>query len=95
MSDVQFDEDNSSWNLRAGQQVQPLFVRLLLKTGVVKDATQANYVLLGIAVCALLLTAWIIKSTFFSTPSAGRMAVPNGAFPQAFPAGQGASQIKP
>lgn len=94
MSDVQFDEDNPSWNFRAGQQVQPLFVRLLLKTGVVKDAKQANYVLLGIAACALLITAWIIKSTFFSAP-AGRTAVPNSAFPQAFPAGQGASQIRP
>ena len=86
MSDVQFEEDNSMnmnnrFAMAAGEP--PIMVKLLLKTGLVKDEKQANYVLIGIAAVSVLLTIWVVKSTFFgaSTPVAPPSGFPTGAFP--------------
>lgn len=67
MSNVEFDEGNFQSNRYAGQSAKmsmPAMVRLLLKTGLVKNEKQANYALIGIAVCAFLLTLYVIKDMF-------------------------------
>ena len=80
MSNVEF-EDN---DFPGGRPVSessgtPTLVRILLKFGVVKDEKQANYVLIGIAVCAVILTLFVIKGSFGGRPNPNQNAVPFGA----------------
>lgn len=65
MSNVEFEENNYSDNRFAPVSNEPSkLVKLILKTGLVKDEKQASYVLIGIAVCAVLLTFFVIKNSF-------------------------------
>jgi len=82
MSDVQFEENNFSGADRfaAASNQSPMLVKLLLKTGLVKDEKRANYVLIGIAVCAVLLTLFVIHSSF-GGGSPNRNILPPSAFP--------------
>ena len=63
---VGFEEENnfSADRFVAASGELPMMVKLLLKIGVVKNEKQANYVLIGIAVCAVLLTIWVVRSSF-------------------------------
>lgn len=58
MADIQFDEEQQ---YRQGYQTtqKPLFVRLVLATGIVSTDRQAEYVLLGVAAFMIIL-AFII-----------------------------------
>ncbi len=53
MQGIEFETDNES-SRNTGEQKQPTMVRWLLKLGV-KDSTTANYILLGIAACAVII----------------------------------------
>ncbi len=70
MSEVQFEE-----NTRASQPFfqtapkEPFLVGLVIKFKIAKDAEQANKVLIGMAICFFLLTLYVTKTSFFSTPS--------------------------
>ena len=60
MSNVQFEEGNyvgGRFDDTKGDT--PALVRLLLKTGMVKTEEQANYVLIGVAVCAFLAAFFV------------------------------------
>lgn len=85
MSDVQFDDNNPSGRFAPSVSGTPALVRLVLKTGIVKDEKQANYILIGIAVCAVLLTLYVLKSSFGSPSRSGVIS------PAAFPGGAPAS----
>ncbi len=67
MSNVQFEENNLPGDRLVPSGGLPTLVKLLLKTGLAKSEKQANYVLIGIAVCAVLLTVYVIKSSFGSS----------------------------
>lgn len=55
MSNVQFEEGTYvGGRFDAVSAETPVLVKFLLKTGLVKTEEQANYVLIGIAVCAFL-----------------------------------------
>ncbi|MBI2476514.1 MAG: hypothetical protein HYV67_04730 [Candidatus Taylorbacteria bacterium] len=81
MSDVQFEENSySTERFTPAPSGSPTLVKLLLKTGIVKNERQANYALVGIAVCATLLTLWVLKSSFNSGVRPDQNVAP-GAFP--------------
>lgn len=65
MSDVQFEENDLGTRPAMpgsfSQQTAPTLVRLVLKTGIVKEPKQANQVLIAIAICAFVLTLFVIK----------------------------------
>ncbi len=66
MSDVEF---NPNQNKYKGYQYEdnlksPKIIKTLLKTGLVKNEKQANYVLMGVAVVAILFTIILLTSTF-------------------------------
>ncbi len=70
MSNVEFEENNFSVGIPLQQATTtPTLVRLILKTGIAKDEKQANFVLIGVAVSAFLLTVYVIYSSFFSRPT--------------------------
>lgn len=55
MSNVQFEEGNYvGGRFDTVSADTPLLVKFLLKTGLVKTEEQANYALIGVAVCAFL-----------------------------------------
>ncbi|HEY9584218.1 MAG TPA: hypothetical protein VJI33_01365 [Candidatus Paceibacterota bacterium] len=64
MADVDFEEQN--WQVprrfdndkKSGSAI----TNLILKTGLVKDAKQANYVLIGIVVLFIAITFYIFRS---------------------------------
>ena len=87
MSDVEFEENNFPVG-RPFQEASPtpVLVSLLFKTGVVKSEKQANYVLIGISVCAIILTIIIIRSSFGGGASNQNVVVPNLDFPLPLPA---------
>lgn len=60
MSDIQFEEEQQ-FQRPAQSEQKPLFIRLVLATGVVSTDREAEYVLLGIAVFLVIL-AFIIPS---------------------------------
>lgn len=65
MSDIQFIEEQEFEHSKPIVQ-KPLFIRLVLKTGIVSTEKQANYILLGIVVfataCAFLIPSLIGSS---------------------------------
>lgn len=61
----------------------PTFVRLLLKTGIVKDRKQAEYVLLGAAALFFIISFVVFKNTFFNSPAPQQM--PPGFVPGNMP----------
>jgi len=66
MATVQFEDENNQAHYTSrsvlGAPVQPKMVSSLLKMGVIKDEKQAGFVLIGIAVAALALSAYLIFS---------------------------------
>ncbi len=77
MSDVQFEESNFQGRFTPVSSQLPTLVRLVLKTGLVKDEKQANYVLIGIAVVAVISTIFVIKSNFGGAQSGGDFVPPS------------------
>lgn len=62
MSDIQFDEDQESKrSISVGQK--PLFVRLVLATGIVSTDKAAEYILLGIVGLSLVIMTVVISSS--------------------------------
>lgn len=67
---VTFDEDQSNvFKSRAilGESVQPKMVRLLVKSGLVKDEKKAGYILIGATLFFILLSIIIAKSFIFGS----------------------------
>jgi len=66
MADIQFDEEQEfsrpSFSESASAEHQPILVRLVLKTGLVTDPKIAEYVLLGIAIVAFIVSIVIVTS---------------------------------
>jgi hypothetical protein len=58
MADIQFDEEQQ---FQQGYQVEqtPFFIRLVLATGIVSTDKQAQYLLLGLAVVAILISIYV------------------------------------
>ena len=80
MPNVQFDDGGLSAERFAMASARtPALVAFLLKTGLVKSARQANYALIFVVLCVLLLTAYIVKTSFFKTRTA--VPLPSGLFP--------------
>ena len=84
MADVQFDEDQGlaggSFRSRQilGQPVTPAMVRLLVRTGVVKNEQTASYVLVALFICAFVASIIV----FMWNGGVGRSA------PKPMPVGQ-------
>ncbi len=61
---IEFNEENAMMNQAYQQQVQQAnssaFGRFLVARGIAKDDAQANMILLGIAVAAVILTVIVI-----------------------------------
>jgi hypothetical protein len=62
MADIQFDEEQQYQQQAAQQMVtqKPFFVRLVLKTGIVHDDKQAEYVLLGFAALGIIFSLFLL-----------------------------------
>jgi len=56
MSNVEFPEEEALGNSTSGVPKSPTMVKWVMKTGLVRDEAQANYVLIGIAVIFFMLT---------------------------------------
>lgn len=68
---VQFDIDNEP---RAGEQTKtPAMVKLVTKLsmGLIKDERQANYVLLGFAITAFVISFLLFSGGTVNTPPSG------------------------
>lgn len=76
MSNVEFEENNFPGNRFVEASKSPVMVKFILQTGLVKDEKQANYVLIGVAVCAFLLTLYVIKD-MFGGPANQNIIVPS------------------
>ena len=76
MSNVEFEENNfAGRGLEPSLGDTPALVKLILKTGLVQDEKQANYVLIGISITAFLLTVLVIYKGILGSPA------PVGNFP--------------
>ncbi|OHA83127.1 MAG: hypothetical protein A2937_01010 [Candidatus Yonathbacteria bacterium RIFCSPLOWO2_01_FULL_47_33b] len=64
MSDVQFNPEDTGFNAPTFRDTakKSKMVELVMKTGLVKDEEQANYVLLGMSVVFLILTAVVVMN---------------------------------
>ena len=74
MSDVQFNLEDKGFNAPTYRDTTktPKMVQWVMKTGWVKDETQANYVLAGLAGLFFIMTAIIIfNMTGVGTPKGG------------------------
>lgn len=67
MENVEFDENQGLPNRQQSARKTPKLVGLIMKTGFVKDEEQANYILLGFAIFALVLSVFIFNSNSNST----------------------------
>lgn len=69
MSNVQFEEGNYvGGRFDAVQGDTPVLVKFLLKTGIVKTEEQANYVLIGVAVCAFITAVVVFYNAIVVKP---------------------------
>ena len=69
MSDVQFEDGSYAGGRFDKPQVNtPVLVKFLLKTGLVKTDEQANYVLIGVSVCAFLAAFIVFYNTIAIRP---------------------------
>ncbi|MGD0328368.1 MAG: hypothetical protein ABSB00_01490 [Minisyncoccia bacterium] len=66
MADIQFDEEQQ-YQRPVQTEQKPFFIRLVLATKIVSTDARANYVLLGIALCAIIL-AFLVPSFMRSSP---------------------------
>jgi len=71
MSDIEFEDEFTGGNLRSihyQQEQQPYMINLLIKSGLVKDKKQANYLMLVIVVVFLVLSVYLFSLAFGITP---------------------------
>jgi hypothetical protein len=68
MGDVQFDEEHTDIRRSVLVKKSSGFRDLVLKTGMVKTEKEADYILLGIAICAVIIAGFLFISTFGSAP---------------------------
>ncbi len=61
MADIQFDEEQQYQPVAGRVEQKPLFIRLVLATGVVSSDQAAQYILLGAAMLLIIL-AFLIPS---------------------------------
>jgi hypothetical protein len=73
MADIQFEEE-SQYRRPAQFEQKPLFIRLVLATGIISTDKQAKYLLLGIAGVGILFTLFMV---FHFGGSASKPAVPS------------------
>jgi len=85
MSNVEFEENSFSKESFRTAIKGGLITRLLFKYGVVKSEKEANLVLIAIAVCALILTFFVVKNSSGFGVSARQNVVP---LPGAIPGGE-------
>lgn len=78
MSNVEFEDGSfTAERFNVPSVGVPVSVRFLLKIGLVKDENQANYVLIGISVCALALAVWVFKDAMASPrPAPSQNVIP-------------------
>jgi hypothetical protein len=68
MADIQFDEERDF--VQPARIAEPAahkqgpFIRIILKTGIVEDERQAEYVLAGIAIICLMIAIFVIARSF-------------------------------
>ena len=74
MSEVEFDNSESQskmlYSKWQASNEQPMMVRWLINKGIVKNAAQANMILLGIAIVAFALSLYFF---FFAGPRPGKI----------------------
>lgn len=65
MNDVQFNPEDKEFNAPSYRDTtkKSKMIQWVMKTGLVKDETQANYVLLGLSVIFLILTVIVVLNT--------------------------------
>lgn len=63
MTNVNFEEEKP-WERRRFDESndQPKLIRMVLKTGLVKDPKVANYVLIGVVIVFVLFTVYTLNS---------------------------------
>ena len=68
MTNVQFEEEQQMFTSRRilGGAVMPGMVKMLIKTGLVKDSSQAKYILVGVVVVCILITVFVLYSSISS-----------------------------
>lgn len=66
MGDVQFDQDNANeFGSPPAYSSDSGMTAMLIKWGIVGSEQEAQYVLIGVAVVALILTFFFLKAAFF------------------------------
>ena len=70
MTDLQFGEDQEFSRPAMMPQQQSLFVRLVLRTGIVTTEKEAEYVLIGIIVLCVVIMFFMLTSGGSSNSSA-------------------------
>ncbi|MSR78827.1 MAG: hypothetical protein EXS59_01640 [Candidatus Taylorbacteria bacterium] len=69
MSNVQFDDGSYAAQRFAGvTQDEPVLVKFVIKTGIVKDAASANIVLIGVSICSFALAIYVLWQTLSVKP---------------------------
>ena len=70
MGDVRFDTDQQDEFVQSGarRSARADFADILIGWGVVKDRSQANYVLFGVTIVAFLIIVWLWFGTTSSPP---------------------------
>ena len=83
MADIQFEEEQQYQQQAAEQMVnqKPFFIRLVLSTKIVSTDTQAEYVLLGVAIFFVILA--IAIPLFSGSGSGGKPPPPMAPLPAA------------
>lgn len=73
MTDVQFNLEDKGFNAPTYRDTtkKSKMVQLVMKTGLVKDETQANYVLLGLSIIFFIATIFIVRNMTGGATKAG------------------------
>lgn len=67
MSDVEFDENNFPQGRSSGMPARAIGLSgLIIKLGIAKNERQANNVLIGIAISAVIAAIFVIKSSMIA-----------------------------
>jgi hypothetical protein len=62
MADVEFEENNFQINRPSDSAQTSGMAAKLIKMGIAKDEKQANYFLLGIVACVVIITLFVLKN---------------------------------
>lgn len=76
MADVNFEEQDWQTNIPKDESKQSWLISLVLKTGLVKNENQANYVLLGMAAVFIGLAIYFFASANGGGSNNKTMTVP-------------------